>query len=52
MSSCLPPPMIGPARQAGLNVGPDTRGFVFNADLASVVRFLDIGTRVDFKNTR
>jgi hypothetical protein len=27
-----------------------TRGFVFNADLASVVRFLDIGTRVDFKN--
>jgi hypothetical protein len=52
MSSCLPPPMLGPARQAGLNVGPQTRGFVFNADLASVVRFLDIGTRVDFKNTR
>jgi hypothetical protein len=52
MSSRLPPPMLGPARQAGLSVGLDTRGFVFNADLASVVRFLDIGTRVDFKNTR
>lgn len=50
MSSRLPVPMHAPARQAGLPVGSDTRGFVFNADLASVVRFLDIGTRVDFKN--
>jgi hypothetical protein len=52
MSSRLPPPMHGPARQAGVTVGPQTRGFVFNADLASVVRFLDIGTRVDPKNLR
>jgi hypothetical protein len=52
MSSCLPPPMHQPARQAGLAVNAQTRGFVFNADLASVVRFLDIGTRVDAKNVR
>ncbi len=52
MSSRLPPPMHGPARQAGLHVNGETRGFVFNADLASVVRFLDIGTRVDFKNVK
>jgi hypothetical protein len=52
MSSPLPPPMHGPARQAGIPVSSGTRGFVFNADMASIVRFLDIGTRVDFKNVR
>jgi hypothetical protein len=52
MSSSLPPPMREPARQAGVAVTAGTRGFVFNADLAAVVRFLDIGTRVDFKNLR
>lgn len=52
MSSRLPPPMLNSARQAGLTVTPESRGFVFNADLASVVRFLDIGTRVDLKNLR
>ena len=26
--------------------GPKSRGFVFNADLVAVIRFLDIGTRV------
>jgi hypothetical protein len=50
MSGLLPPVMHNPARQAGLTITDATRGFVFNADLASVVRFLDIGTRVDFKN--
>ncbi len=50
MSSLLPAPMHQPARQAGLSISGRTRGFVFNADLASVVRFLDIGTRVDNKN--
>ena len=50
MSSPLPPPMYAQARQGGFGVSANTRGFVFNADLASVVRFLDIGTRVDFKN--
>jgi hypothetical protein len=52
MSSRLPPAMQNSARQAGLVVTADSRGFVFNADLASVVRFLDIGTRVDLKNLR
>jgi len=52
MSSRLPPVMQNSARQAGLSVTADSRGFVFNADLASVVRFLDIGTRVDLKNLR
>jgi hypothetical protein len=52
MSSVLPPPMQGAARQAGIPVTSTTRGFVFNANLASVVRFLDIGTRIDLKNTR
>jgi hypothetical protein len=47
MSSPLPPPMWGAAREKGLRPGPATRGFVFNADLDSVIRSLDIGTRVD-----
>jgi len=52
MSSRLPPAMQNSARQAGRTVTAESRGFVFNADLASVVRFLDIGTRVDLKNLR
>jgi hypothetical protein len=52
MSSLLPTPMRNAARQAGLPVTEDSRGFVFNADLGAVVRFLDIGTRVDLKNLR
>lgn len=52
MSSRLPAAMQNSARQAGLNVTEESRGFVFNADLDSVVRFLDIGTRVDPKNLR
>ena len=52
MSSLLPPAMRHAARQAGLAITDEAHGFVFNADLASVVRFLDIGTRVDFKNLR
>jgi hypothetical protein len=52
MSSRLPLAMQNAARQAGLAVTAESRGFVFNADLASVVRFLDIGTRVDLKNLR
>jgi hypothetical protein len=52
MSSKLPLPMQNQARAAGLHVTSETRGFVFNADLAAVIRFLDIGTRVDLKNLR
>jgi hypothetical protein len=52
MSSTLPPSMASTAQREGYRVTPATRGFVFNADLVSVVRFLDIGTRVDAKNLR
>jgi hypothetical protein len=52
MSSPLPAAMWPTARQAGLAVSPNTRGFVYNANLAAVIRSLDIGTRVDFKNQR
>ena len=34
------------ARREELQVADDTRGFVFNADLVAVIRFLDIGTKV------
>jgi hypothetical protein len=46
MSSELPPQLWEAARGAGLPVAPHARGFVFNADLVAVIRFLDIGTRV------
>jgi hypothetical protein len=47
MSSPLPSFMWPAAREKGVRVGPGVRGFVFNADLDSVVRSLDIGTRID-----
>jgi len=46
MSSTLPPAMQEMAGREGLRVNSDTRGFVFNADLVAVIRFLDIGTKV------
>ena len=45
MSSRLPEYMRGIAREEGFRVSDETRGFVFNADIVSVIRFLDIGTR-------
>lgn len=33
------------ARQSGLAVAEGSRGFVFNADMVAVIKFLDIGTR-------
>jgi len=45
MSSVLPPKMRAAAQSEGFRVENGTRGFVFNADLVSVLRFLDIGTR-------
>jgi hypothetical protein len=44
-SSSLPPYMQNVARQEGYTVSDGSRGFVFNADMVSVIRFLDIGTR-------
>jgi hypothetical protein len=46
MSSELPPKLVDVARASNFRVGPKSRGFVFNADLVAVIRFLDIGTRV------
>ncbi len=44
-SSILPPHIQSAAKQEGLMVTELTRGFAFNADLVSLIRFLDIGTR-------
>jgi hypothetical protein len=46
MSSELPPKLLEAAKADGFPVRPKSRGFVFNADLVAVIRFLDIGTRV------
>lgn len=45
MSSPLPVYMRSIAQQEGYKVSEGTRGFVFNADIVAVIRFLDIGTR-------
>ena len=45
ISSALPDYMRDMAGNEGYRVSPRTRGFVFNADIVSVIRFLDIGTR-------
>jgi hypothetical protein len=46
MSSILPPKLMAAARDEGFTIAGPARGFVFNADLVAVIRFLDIGTRV------
>jgi len=45
MSSILPTHIQNAAKQEGYHVSEASRGFVFNADIVSVIRFLDIGTR-------
>ncbi len=52
MSSALPDRMREVAQREEMAVTGISRGFVFNADLVSVIRFLDIGTRVDARNLR
>ena len=47
MSSPLPPSMLRQAQILETSVGEGAVGFAFNADLASVIMFLDIGTRAD-----
>jgi hypothetical protein len=46
MSSVLPPRLEAAAKNEGFRLETGARGFVFNADLVSVIRFLDVGTRV------
>ncbi|MBT2488674.1 VWA domain-containing protein [Streptomyces sp. ISL-96] len=45
MSSPLPSHMRSYAASQGQRVSEATRGFVYNADITTVVQFLDIGTR-------
>lgn len=44
MSSELPAFMVTLAQRQGITAEPGARGFVFNADIRSVVQFLQIGT--------
>lgn len=50
ISSPLPQPMIDNARSAQVAVAAGARGLVFNADLAMLVKFLEIGTRFDVRD--
>lgn len=45
MSSPLPDYMWSMVQEEGIIISDNPRGFVFNADLVSVIRFLTIGTR-------
>jgi hypothetical protein len=45
ISSVLPPHIQEAAKNEGYAVGPQSRGFVFNAEIVEVIKFLDIGTR-------
>ena len=45
LSSPLPGYMVGIAKEEGFKVSENSRGFVFNADMVSLISFLDIGTR-------
>jgi hypothetical protein len=45
MSSVVPPDIRQAARNLGMSLADGARGFVFNADAASLVEFFDIGTR-------
>lgn len=45
LSSPLTPAMRAIAQQEGFSADEGCRGFVFNADMISVIKFLDIGTR-------
>ena len=49
MSSLLPPHIREAAHSAGYAVGPQARGFVFNADIVEVIKFLDLGTRAELR---
>ncbi len=45
-SSILPEVMRNYAQQMGYTMSDLTKGFVFNADMVAVIKFLDIGTKV------
>lgn len=45
MSSVLTPAMVDLAGVAGFNVTEDSKGYCYNAEITSLISFLDIGTR-------
>jgi hypothetical protein len=45
MSSLLPEKMFQSAVAEGFELQPGARGMAFNADMVSLIRFLDMGTR-------
>jgi hypothetical protein len=45
MSSVLPPKLHDYAKKIGYDVSEQSRGFVYNADIVTMVQFMDIGTR-------
>jgi hypothetical protein len=45
MSSVLPEPLLKSAVAEGYAKGPGARGMAFNADMAVLIKFLDMGTR-------
>jgi hypothetical protein len=49
ISSMFPPPLREAAKGEGFMIDEMSRGFVYNGDLVSVIRFLEIGTRVAAK---
>ena len=46
MSSSLPDDMRKAAQRQDLALGDGSKGFAFNADISSIVQFLDVGTQV------
>lgn len=46
MSSPLPESMLASAISLGLSVRPESRGFAYNADLRTLVAFLNVGTSI------
>lgn len=50
ISSPLPQPMVSNARAANIPVSEGARGLVFNADLSSLVTFLEVGTRISVRD--
>ena len=45
MSSVLPEPLYNAAVAEGFGLEPNARGMAFNADMAVLIKFLDMGTR-------
>jgi len=46
-SSVLPDPLAESAKAAGFNVQDGAKGFVFNADAETLVRFLNFGSKIE-----